>query len=86
MRWGGERSGDWTTAARQRVDRLTVALREAQVRGDVVPGCEPEAVAQFLVASLEGAILVSKLTRDATVMQQCMTELERYLALYEVRP
>jgi len=80
-----EAAMDWTEVARRRVGRLTVALREAQARGEVVTACEPEVVANFLVASLEGAVFVSKLTDDASVMQQCMGELERYLALYEVR-
>lgn len=41
-------------------------------------------MAQFLVASLEGAILVTKLTKDITVMERCVEELKRYLTLYEV--
>ena len=65
--------------------RLTVALREAQERGEVVAACEPESVGHFLVAGLEGAILLSKVSRDITVMEQCVIELKRYLTLYEVR-
>jgi len=84
MRWNGNRSGDWAEVARRGVGPLTVALREAQMRGEVAAACEPEAVAHFVVASLKGALMVSKLTRDATVMRQCMDELERDLALYEV--
>jgi len=86
MRWNGNRSGDWAELARRGVGPLTVALREAQLRGEVAAACEPEVVAHFVVASLKGALMVSKLTKDATVMRQCMDELERYLALYEVPP
>jgi TetR/AcrR family transcriptional repressor of nem operon len=64
--------------------RLTQALAEAQTEGSVGPDCRPEAVAQFLVASLEGAILMTKLTKDITVMERCVEELGRYLTLYEV--
>ena len=64
-------------------ERLTRTLRDAQAAGEVSPGLEPEAVAQFLVASLEGAILMTKLTKDITVMEQCVAELGRYLGLYE---
>jgi Tetracyclin repressor-like, C-terminal domain len=85
MQRDGKRAEKRAEVARRRVGRLTVALREARARGEVVTACEPEAVAHFLVASLEGAILVSKLTRDLTVMQRCMSELDRYFALYEVR-
>jgi TetR/AcrR family transcriptional repressor of nem operon len=65
-------------------ERLTGALAEAQATGSVRPDCRPEAVAQFLVASLEGAILMTKLTKDIAVMERCVEELKRYLTLYEV--
>jgi TetR/AcrR family transcriptional repressor of nem operon len=63
--------------------RLTLALADAQRRGDVGPACEPEAVAQFLVAALEGAILMTKVTKDITVLERCVRETGRYLTLYE---
>jgi TetR/AcrR family transcriptional regulator, transcriptional repressor for nem operon len=66
-------------------ERLTLVLREAQTRGEVSRRCQPEAVAHFVVAALEGSILLSKVTKNIAVMEQCVTELERYLALYEVR-
>jgi TetR/AcrR family transcriptional repressor of nem operon len=65
--------------------RLTLALCEAQDRGEVVAACEPESIGHFLVAGLEGAMLLSKVAKDITVMEQCVIELKRYLTLYEVR-
>ncbi len=65
-------------------ERLTLALRAEQGRG-VGDACRPEAVADFLVASLEGAILLTKLTKDITVMEQCVAEMKRYLTLFEPR-
>ena len=65
-------------------ERLTQALRAAQEGGDVRADCQPEAVAHFLVAALEGAMLMTKLTKDIGVMEQCVGEMKRYLALYEV--
>ncbi len=65
--------------------RLTQALVDAQRAGEIEPGCSPETVAHFLVASLEGAILLTKVSKDIRVMEQCVGELKRYLALYEVR-
>ena len=64
-------------------ERLTLALRDAQRRGDVANDCRVETVAQFLVASLEGAILMTKVSKDIGVMEQCVGELKRYLAIYE---
>lgn len=67
--------------------RLTRALQAAQRRGDIEGDSRPESIAQFLVASLEGAILMTKVSKDITVMEQCVAELKRYLASYakEVR-
>ena len=65
-------------------ERLSAVLAEARRRGDVTEACRPEAVAHFLVASLEGAILLSKVTKDIGVMEQCVSELKTHLALYEV--
>jgi len=86
MRQNEERAQRSPDVDRRRIDRLTVALREAKGRGELVMASEPEAMAHFLVASLKGAVLVSQVTHDFTVMQQCMRELDRYLALYEVQP
>jgi TetR/AcrR family transcriptional repressor of nem operon len=63
--------------------RLNLALQEAQRRGDVGDDCRPDVIAHFLVASLEGAILMTKVTKDIAVMEQCVGELKRYLGLYE---
>ncbi len=63
--------------------RLTQALGQAQHQGELSGECRPETVAQFLVASLEGAILMTKVTKDIGVMEQCVAELGRYLAVYD---
>jgi len=65
--------------------RLAEALTDAKQRGHVGVACDPEASARFVVASLEGAILLTKLSKDIGVMEQCVGELKRYLAAYEVR-
>jgi TetR/AcrR family transcriptional repressor of nem operon len=63
---------------------LTDVLVDAQRRGEVTGECRPAAVAQFVVASLEGAMLLTKLTKDIAVMDRCVEEMNRYLSLYEV--
>jgi TetR/AcrR family transcriptional regulator, transcriptional repressor for nem operon len=65
--------------------RMTQALEEAQQRGEVTEACRPEAVGHFLVASLEGAILLTKLTKDIGVMDRCVEEMNQYLSLYEIK-
>ncbi len=64
-------------------DRLTRAFSLAKSRGDVTGACDPAAAASFLVAALEGAILLTKVTKDIGVMERCVAELERYLSVYE---
>ena len=66
-------------------DRLTRALETARQRGLVTDDCAPESVSQFLVASLEGAILLAKVTKDISTMERSVVELKRYLASYEVQ-
>lgn len=66
--------------------RLTQALTDAQSRGDVDDGGDPAGVAEFLVASLEGAILMTKVTKDITVLERCVHEMKRYLGSFEREP
>jgi TetR/AcrR family transcriptional repressor of nem operon len=61
---------------------LARALRQGQASGRLRADCNPERAAHFLVASLEGGILMSKVTKDITVMEQCVDELKRHLTLY----
>lgn len=65
--------------------RLATALDSARRRGELASGSDPETVASFVVAVLEGAILLAKVSKDIRVMEQCVGELKRYLALHEVR-
>ena len=66
--------------------RLASAFEAARSRGELAAVSEPETVARFVVASLEGAILLAKVSKDIHVMEQCVSELKRYLTLHEVRP
>src|SRR5467141_1360852 len=66
--------------------RFAAALVGAKGRGEVAADCDPAATSRFLVASLEGAILMTKVIKDIGVMEQCVAELKRYLAAYETRP
>ncbi|HET9926275.1 MAG TPA: TetR family transcriptional regulator C-terminal domain-containing protein [Methylomirabilota bacterium] len=62
--------------------RLAEAVSRGQGRGSVRADVDATRVAQFLVAGLEGAILLSKVTRDITVMEGCVEELKEHLTLY----
>ena len=61
---------------------LADALLRGQRRGYLRADADPSRLAQFLVAGLEGAILLSKVTRDIAVMEKCVEELKQHLTLY----
>lgn len=61
--------------------KLTEALSRSQLSGRVGDGFDPSGLAQFLVASLEGAILLTKVTKDITIMERCVEQLKRHVAL-----
>jgi TetR/AcrR family transcriptional repressor of nem operon len=61
---------------------LANALLRGRRRGYLRGDADPARLAQFLVAGLEGAILLSKVTRDIAVMEKCVEELKQHLTLY----
>jgi len=61
---------------------LAAALGRAQTAALLTPDVEPDALARFLVAGIEGAILLTKVQKDIRVMEHCVAELRRHLALY----
>jgi TetR/AcrR family transcriptional repressor of nem operon len=61
------------------------ALTRGQERGRLRRDFDPEGAAQFLVAALEGAILMTKVTKDISVMEKCVAELKSHLTLYVER-
>lgn len=62
--------------------RLTGALERGQVTGRLRLDFDPVGLAQFIVAALEGAILLTKVTKDISVMEQCVEHLKHHLTLY----
>src|SRR5690349_3875562 len=56
---------------------LAAAVTRGQARGPLRADMAACRVAQFLVAALEGAILLSKVNNDITVMATCVEELKR---------
>ncbi len=66
--------------------KVAEALARGQQRGRLRPDTDPASAAQFLVAALEGAILMTKVTRDISVMEGCVAEMRRHLTLYTGGP
>jgi TetR/AcrR family transcriptional repressor of nem operon len=64
--------------------KVAEALARGQRMGRLRADRDPAAAAQFLVASLEGAILMTKVTRDIAVMERCIGEIKHHLTLYQL--
>ena len=62
--------------------RLAETLARGKSSGRLCGDFDPAGAAQFLVAALEGAMLMSKVTRDIAIMESCVEELKRHLTLY----
>lgn len=65
---------------------LAGALSRARAEGTLRPDVDPDRLARFLVAALEGAILLTKVQKDIGVFEHCLAELRRHLALYRRAP
>jgi len=63
-------------------DELTEVLARGQASGHLRGDCDPAGVAQFVVAALEGAILLTKVTKDISVMEQCVAHIKHHLTLF----
>jgi TetR/AcrR family transcriptional repressor of nem operon len=59
--------------------RLQVIVEKARERGETRPGVDPAAVATLIVASLEGALMMSRLQRNDEAMRRVQSHLNRYL-------
>ena len=64
---------------------LTDVLSRCEAGGHATRDFDPSAVAQFLVAALEGAILLTKVTKDISIMERCVDQLKQHLTLYAER-
>jgi TetR/AcrR family transcriptional repressor of nem operon len=62
--------------------QVAAILRKAQVNGQLAGHSDLLALAQFVIASVEGAILLAKVKKDSTILERCFNELKRYIRTY----
>jgi TetR/AcrR family transcriptional repressor of nem operon len=65
-------------------ERVADALSRARAEGAIRSEADPDGLARFLVASVEGAILLAKVQKDIRVMENCVAELRRHLEAYRM--
>jgi TetR/AcrR family transcriptional repressor of nem operon len=61
------------------LSRLQAIVEQARERGETRPGIDPKAVATVIVASLEGALMMSRLQRNDEPLRTVQSLLNRYL-------
>jgi TetR/AcrR family transcriptional repressor of nem operon len=66
-------------ALRSWLTRLQTFVNQAQARGETQPGVDPQTVATLIVASLEGALMMSRIQRNDEALRRVQAHLNRYL-------
>jgi len=66
-------------ALRSWLSRLQTIVDQARTRGETQPGVDPQAVATLIVASLEGALMISRIQRNDDALRRVQAHLKRYL-------
>jgi TetR/AcrR family transcriptional repressor of nem operon len=66
-------------ALRSWLTRLQTIVEQAQERGETRPGVDPKAVSTLIVASLEGALMMSRLQRNDETLRRVQSHLNQYL-------
>jgi TetR/AcrR family transcriptional repressor of nem operon len=66
-------------ALRSWLSRLQVIVEQAREHGQTRPTVDPKAVATLIVASLEGALMISRIQRNDEALRRIQSHLNRYL-------
>jgi TetR/AcrR family transcriptional repressor of nem operon len=66
-------------ALRSWLSRLQTIVEQAEERGETRPGVDSEVVATLIVASLEGALMMSRLQRNDKALRRVQAHLNHYL-------
>lgn len=61
------------------VGAFAVPLERARAQGQLAPDADPSALAEFLVAALEGGILLARVQRDAAVLGRVLRAAEAHV-------
>ena len=62
--------------------QLATVLHKGKADRRLSDNADPEVLSQFLVASVEGGILLTKVKKDIRVLENCFKELKRHIRMY----
>lgn len=63
-------------------NQIAEAIQRAQESGQLARKMQGEKLADFIIAGIEGAILVTKVRKDLTVLERCLDELKKHIRMY----
>lgn len=59
-----------------------IELMLSEARAFLTPGTDTRRLSRFIVATLEGALMLSKVSRDAGLLREVGADLTRFLAMH----
>ncbi len=62
--------------------QLATVLQKAVADGQLTDQAEPTILGQFIVATVEGGILLTKLKKDIKILENCFRELRKHIRMY----
>jgi len=63
-------------------ERVAAALLRAQASGRLTDTMDPARLAQFIIAGVEGGILLTKVKKDIRVLENCFAQLKVHVRMY----
>ncbi len=63
-------------------NQISEAITRAQAKGQLARNVHSDALADFIIAGIEGGILLAKVRKDVAVLEGCLDELKKYVGIY----
>ena len=63
-------------------NKVAGVLQKARSAGQLKNHADPTRLAQFIIAGVEGGILLAKVKRDIRVLENCFKELKKHIQMY----
>ncbi|MFQ5990094.1 MAG: TetR/AcrR family transcriptional regulator [Candidatus Methylomirabilales bacterium] len=63
-------------------NQVAEAINRAQEGGQLARNLQGEKLAEFIIAGIEGAILLTKVRKDLSVLEGCLDELRKHVRMY----
>ena len=62
--------------------QVASALQRGKAAGQLSDDLDPTRLAQFVIAGVEGGVLLTKVKKDIKILESCFKELKKHLRMY----